>query len=98
MQNKPRKKILVSIVALALIVLGGSAYAMNHTGVVQKAHAQEPTIQTQSTKNSGQQIEVKDSSVSEPPESTTEKETADGPGGHQDAAGANVNHQFEGVE
>ena len=97
MQNKVQKKILIPIVALALLVLGGSAYTMNHTGVVQKVRAQEATVQAQSTKNSGQQVEVKDSSGNETPESTIEKETADGPGGHQDT-GANTNHQFEGTE
>ena len=97
MRNKLQKKILIPIIALALVVLGGSAYAMSHTAVVQKVHAQETTIQPQSTKKSGQPVEMKDSSGDETAESAAEKETADGPGGHQDTS-TQANHQFEGTE
>ena len=97
MQNKLQKKILVPLIALALVALGGSTYALSRTGVVQKVHAQEATIQALTNKKSGQQTEIKNSAGKETPESGVEKETADGPGGHQDT-GTQVNHQFDGTE
>ncbi|HYK96428.1 MAG TPA: hypothetical protein VE011_11290 [Candidatus Dormibacteraeota bacterium] len=36
--------------------------------------------------------------VTDPAEATVSESASDGPGGHQDAAGQNVDHQFDGQE
>ncbi len=71
------------LIVLTLVIFGGSVLAAGGP-IVQKVRAQQPATQEQSVK--------------EQPESATEKETVDVPGGHQDAAGVNVDHQSEGVE
>ncbi len=97
-KNTLQKKIVVPLAVLAIIALGGSVYTLSHLGPT-TAHAQTPTAQVQSVNKAGL-AEIKDSATNEKSgtEATAEKGTADGPGGHQDSQGENVDHQFDGVE
>lgn len=69
------------------------------------AHAQTvPQTQVQSQITNGKpdttpEVKGKESVGQETPEGAEAKQTEnDGPGGHQDPQGTNVNHQFDGVE
>lgn len=91
------KQKLIPFAALVLTLIGGSALGISRMGS-SVVHAQTPTVPVQTVNKVGQAAEVKDSAVNEKPETATEKDTIDGPGGHQDPQGANVDHQFDGAE
>jgi hypothetical protein len=98
-----KRKVLVgSLVALPLLGAGGAAYAATLHGATAGPvpAASQPAG---STVQSGDTPEPND--ISDGPGTPTRAETpgtssseADGPGGHQDPNGSDVNHQFEGQE
>lgn len=93
-----KKQAVLPVAAVTLLVVGGSVLGL---ATQQKEHAQTPITQVQtfepktSPVSSGTEVSGK-----ETPDATSgsaENEN-DGPSGHQDPQGANVNHQFDGIE
>jgi hypothetical protein len=72
-------------------IAGAAAAATYHP-----ASAVTPAATVQHAKVTGPS-QAKESDPSDPSGEATSPET-DGPGGHQDPAGQNVDHQFDGVE
>lgn len=102
------KKTFLPILAIMFLAFGASL-----TGILaqQKVHAQAPTTTPQAaavssvsnTAVSGIQSTADKETVDQTKESADKTSGAaengnDGPGGHQDAQGASVDHQFEGTE
>lgn len=98
-----RKVMIASIAAMPILSVGGVAYAATlHSGTT----APSPAV-TQPAANTSQGAEtpgVNDSpdtpGVNDPAEApdTPGAHDTDGPGGHQDPNGVNVDHQFDGQE
>ncbi|MDQ1360798.1 MAG: hypothetical protein QOJ44_1175 [Acidimicrobiaceae bacterium] len=94
-----RKFLIAGFAALPVLGAGGIAYASTPTAPVAAAPS------SQSTSAAGPQVEAVGT---ETPDATTPGDTtpegpspetqSDGPGGHQDPAGASVDHQFNGQE
>ncbi len=94
-----KKQILLTIAVIAFLVMGGSVAEL---ATQQKAHAQTPATNEQTTvkQSTGSQVtDGKEVAGKETSDSKGVKETEnDGPGGHQDPTGTNVDHQFNGSE
>jgi hypothetical protein len=102
-----RLSTVTALLAAAALALG--AVAVAHTAHHQKAanhaanhavrHAAEATgPDTDSVESGSTTTPDNASSAATPGESSSESEPSDGPGGHEDEAGGEVDHQFEGVE
>lgn len=74
----------IGIFALAALFYGG----ISRTPFVQPVHAQTSTVQVSTDRPS----------VAESTKETPSQESKNEVGGHEDPAGQNVDHQFEGVE
>lgn len=101
-----KAKVLALAVA-AILGLGGGAFALARAyGAVPSAARSAPVTQQLAAPKAENGAEVKDANEPSKEESATEQETKaeeqgdkDVPGGgHQDQDGADVDHQFEGVE
>ncbi len=96
--------ILVGGVLAALVLGGGAAYASTQSSTPAPARPATHATQQVNTTAGGQDATPgsdKPGSSTDKPESGTGSEThtaSDGPGGHADADGANVDHQFNGNE
>jgi len=103
-QPKPKWRVtswflIAAFAAVPVLGAGGIAYASTPTAPVAAAPS------SQSTSAAGPQVEA---AGTENPDATTPGDTtpegpspetqSDGPGGHQDPAGASVDHQFNGQE
>lgn len=94
------KKTFLPIAVLTLLAVGGS-----FTGLVvqQKVHAQAPVTPLQTTVKPLSNTDTqngKEATVKETSDTTTGVAGSenDGPGGHQDTQGSNIDHQFNGTE
>jgi len=94
------KQKIVALSALTLAVLGGATVGLGKIGPT-LVHAQAPTAQVQqitATKPEAVEAQGKEGvEGSEPANEQAQEKNLPG-GGHQDAEGVNVDHQFEGVE
>ncbi|HVA08704.1 MAG TPA: hypothetical protein VNG12_18375 [Acidimicrobiales bacterium] len=89
-----KRKLLVAGVAIMPVLgIGGLAYASTSSATGQTGNPAVTTTGPQSPDN------TTTSDAPETPSSTGVAGTeTDGPGGHQDPSGANVDHQFQGQE
>ncbi len=94
------KQKIVVLSALTLAVLGGAIVGLGKFSP-SLAHAQSPTAQVQQPAAEKPEAveaqEKKGVEANEPANEQAEEKNLPG-GGHQDADGVNVDHQFEGVE
>lgn len=88
-----KKRILV-VSALSIAGLAGTVGLTGLAGAAPTTHRAVNFTNTSYKTVSGDSI--KESTKAEAPEAKTAE--ADGPGGHQDSNGVNVNHQFQGQE
>jgi len=89
-----RKLLIAGIATVPVLGAGGVAYAAT-TGA--SGQSGSSTISTAGTPDASTAADTAESSA---PETAGELHgpEADGPGGHQDAPGTNVDHQFTGQE
>lgn len=91
---------------MPVLAIAFLAFGVSLTGILaqQKVHAQAPTTTPQAAV-----VSSVNNAAESGAQSTVDKESADrtsgaaenendSPGGHQDAQGASVDHQFEGAE
>ncbi|PIZ62697.1 hypothetical protein COY16_03600 [Candidatus Roizmanbacteria bacterium CG_4_10_14_0_2_um_filter_39_13] len=86
------KQKIVALSALTLAVLGGATVGLGKFGP-SLVHAQTPTTQVQQVA-----VEKSEAVETQGKEGVEANEKNLPDGGHQDADGATVDHQFEGVE
>jgi len=92
------KQKILTLSALTLAVLGGVTVGLGKIGPT-LVHAQAPTAQVQQVAvTKPEDVETQGKESVEANEPTNEQEKNLPGGGHQDAEGVNVDHQFEGVE
>lgn len=92
---KKGKNVVLAVGALAALALGGSALAQ--AGSNPAKHVSQPAVErvaATDTKSEAPGTEKADSALSE----SSSENINDGPGGHADAPGASVDHQFDGQE
>lgn len=94
------KQKLIPLAIAAFVILGGAIVGMGKFGP-SLVHAQSPATQVQQvTPEKGEAVETQgkeDVEADEPDNEQAQEKNLPG-GGHQDAEGVNVDHQFEGVE
>ncbi len=94
------KQKILTLSALTLAVLGGATIGLGKIGPT-LIHAQTPMAQVQqvaATKPEAVEVQGKEGvEANEPANEQAQEKDLPG-GGHQDADGATVDHQFEGVE
>ncbi len=94
------KQKLIPLAAAAFVILGGATVGIGKFGP-SLVHAQTPATQVQQVASKkGEAVETQGKEgveANEPANEQAQEKNLPG-GGHQDAEGANVNHQFEGVE
>lgn len=91
-----RKLLIAGFTALPVLGVGGIAYASTPTTPTAPA-SQSTTAPAPQAESPG--TETPDAAApGETPDVSTPGSQSDGPGGHQDPAGANVDHQFNGQE
>jgi hypothetical protein len=98
-----RKKKLVAVASLAVApLIGGAAgvavSALPAVAEATPASAHAATIAAHSTASSEPAMDGPADPQSEAPDPGENQTGADGPGGHEDPPGTNVDHQFSGVE
>jgi len=94
------KQKILTLSALTLAVLGGATVGIGKIGP-SLAHAQTPATQVQqvaSEKGEAVETQGRESVEANEPANEQEQEKNLPGGGHQDADGATVDHQFEGIE
>ncbi len=94
------KQKLIPLMVAAFVLLGGAVAGIRVLGP-SMVHAQAPSVQVQQvTPEKREAVESpgkENAGISEPVNEQAQEKNLPG-GGHQDANGANVDHQFEGVE
>jgi hypothetical protein len=94
MQLRHRAAVLIGG-AVALVALGGgAAFAATHSGSTPSAPA--PHVAAVNVPANAPAVEP--AAAPEGTETGTAEAPSDGPGGHADPAGTNVDHQFDGNE
>jgi len=94
------KQKLIPLAAAAFVILGGATVGIGKFGP-SLVRAQSPTTQVQQVApEKGEAVETQGKEGvegSEPANEQAQEKNLPG-GGHQDAEGVNIDHQFEGVE
>ncbi|PIS23036.1 hypothetical protein COT49_02220 [candidate division WWE3 bacterium CG08_land_8_20_14_0_20_40_13] len=94
------KQKLIPLMVAAFVILGGATIGIGKFGP-SLVHAQTPATQVQQVApEKGEALEMqgkKSAEANEPANEQAQDKNLLG-GGHQDADGATVDHQFEGVE
>lgn len=86
-----------SLLAILSLLLGGAGAVGIQARAQQSVSNQPAQVQTQTPAAVEQQSSVEKESGTEANDTAEKDENLPG-GGHQDPAGSNVDHQFEGVE
>lgn len=103
MNKKPARMIALTGATLAVLAVGGTAYAATPAAAPSTpVHHSVSTARTGNQNTTGTDGTADQNTGTENAEPTngteeTSPET-DGPGGHADTNGANVDHQFNGTE
>lgn len=91
-----KRTLLMTVVSTAGLV---SMYGVTALAASQPAAPAQPAnVAEASEQVSMATPETKAATVNETPETGVTEVAADGPGGHQDATGTKVDHQFQGQE
>jgi hypothetical protein len=98
---------LTSILAVAAVTAGGGvalAQPTHHKAVAHKtAHPSASRAAAETTGADGDAVQSGDQTTPDSQSATSQEQpgsesVSDGPGGHEDESGAEVDHQFEGEE